>query len=158
MAELISNAEKAISRERRKLQLCSIRQKNGLQKTFLLAHVRHFQLYWFRRYDPICPWIKTPVTPELSQLQASNWRQKKAFSKTNLQVPSDLSGLPYFSSYRHFQWDLSGDLPSRFSESIIQKEQNTWISSARRWSHRAPVSWMWYPSMDFRNKVQLGQQ
>ena len=41
-AELISNAEKAISRERRKLQLCSIRQKNGLQKTFLLAHVRRF--------------------------------------------------------------------------------------------------------------------
>ena len=36
-AELISNAEKAISRERRKLQLCSIRQKNGLQKNFLLA-------------------------------------------------------------------------------------------------------------------------
>ena len=83
-------------------------------------------------------------------------KQKRRNSKSK-QAMTYLKS-PFSSpSFEWLNWDPSGDLPSSFSESVIQKKENTWKSSARRWSHRAPVSLMWYPSMDFRKKDQLGQ-
>ena len=66
--------------------------------------------------------------------------KQKHHNSKNKQAMTNLKQ-PFSSpSFEWLNWDPSEDLPSSFSESVIQKEGNTWKSSARRWSHRAPVS------------------